>query len=99
MTLDPRRISLVFATLAGLGSGLGGAHAPPAALSVRAIAPPALAARAPASGRAVPLAPKPPTAEGPSVREAAIYFDFDSSLLRDDARTSLQTFATTLSKV
>jgi len=46
-----------------------------------------------------PVAPAAaPAAATPALSDGAIYFDFDSALLRDDARSSLKKMATELEK-
>ncbi len=82
------RLSLVLATVA-LAVGAGCTHPQPVAKVARPTPPPParVAARSPATAPVADDAPAPARADD------AIFFDFDSALLRDDARSVLQRVA------
>jgi peptidoglycan-associated lipoprotein len=86
------RDSFPFMFAVALGAGLGCSHNQEAPKHVATpTRPPPIAAAAPAR-----IAPQPPPAprETPEVKDDdAIFFDFDSSLVRDDARPILQKVA------
>jgi peptidoglycan-associated lipoprotein len=87
---------LTVSMLAGLAAAVGCAHDKPAPPPT----PAAVAAPAPVAHKSAPPAPAatPATPATPAVADTSVYFDFDSALLRDDARSSLKTFATAVEK-
>jgi len=81
----------------GFGASVGCSHAPPpepAPVARTAVVPTSAPARRTAmTTPAPPPAPAPVTDGGKSKKELAVYFDFDSAVLRDDARPVLQKVA------
>src|SRR5689334_20039360 len=88
----PALASLIVAPLAAAGCAHDQPKPAPASARVVSVTPPARKA-------AAPVAAPPPIAAAPAPRDGEIYFDFDSSALRDDARAELQKLAGTAKEV
>jgi len=81
---------LPFVIAATLGAGLGCSHEQQPPKHAQTMPAPIAA---PGPAKLIPQPPPPPR-EGPEVKEDdAIFFDFDSALVRDDARPALQRVA------
>ena len=95
MTRHRIQSPLTLSLLAGLAFAVGCAHDKPPVATRPAPAPPATAEM---TGPRVVAPAAGPAAAAPGLASGAIYFDLDSALLRDDARSFLKKVATTLSK-
>jgi peptidoglycan-associated lipoprotein len=89
----PVVVPVLMPVLAALGLGAGCSHPQPVShVQHPAPLPTRVAARSPAPA----VAAEPEPAPAPATTGDAIFFDFDSAVLRDDARPVLQTVAAAL---